>query len=123
MPGQVYRKLEEYLEKYQHVIVVDLSNAGWKIMMEKFLENYHDKGNGKNLFLVWEDGSVLSNPVSENVVVLSDEEYREIREIYSTYECSDRIRVLAEQKNYPNVFNYLKTGLLTEEECFDALIS
>jgi hypothetical protein len=123
MAGQIYKKLEEYLEKYQYIVVVDLTNADWKRLLEKALKKYNNECGRKNLFLVWEDGCGLSNPVYENVAILSDEEYREIREIYSTYECSDRIRVLAGQKNYPSVFNYLKTGLLTEQECFDALMS
>lgn len=49
--------------------------------------------------------------------ISNDEEDR-----YYLYEFSDKYRLISDSPIYPNLFNYLKTGLLTEEELLEALL-
>lgn len=44
-------------------------------------------------------------------------------ELYYLYEFTDEIFFITQTTvNYPNIFNFVKTGLLTEEEAYDALL-
>ena len=43
--------------------------------------------------------------------------------LYYLYEFDDDILFLAQNTlNYPNIFNFVKTGILTEEEAYEGLL-
>ena len=44
------------------------------------------------------------------------------RDLLYLYEYSDEIRLITDNPQFPNIINYVKTGLLTEEELLVALI-
>lgn len=47
----------------------------------------------------------------------------ELKSIYYLYEFTDDLIFLTEDtSNYPNIFNFVKTGILTEEEAYEGLL-
>ncbi len=46
----------------------------------------------------------------------------DIMSIYRMYDFSDKISVISEPDQYGSLFNYVKTGILTEKEMVDALL-
>ena len=52
---------------------------------------------------------------------LSKEEQEKYKRLYHLYEYTDDICVLEDNPLYPSLLNYVKTGLLTDEELNEAL--
>ena len=61
-------------------------------------------------------------PVRMNKISLDEEDYTELRQLYLTYEFSDKFRMISMDGNYGTIWNYVKTGLLTPEEAVEALL-
>ena len=54
--------------------------------------------------------------------VITKEYYNEINKLYRSYEFSDKIQMIVNSKQYGSILNYLSTGILSEEEFFEALL-
>ena len=61
-------------------------------------------------------------PVHMNKISLDEETYTTLRQLYLTYEFSDKFRMISMDGNYGTIWNYVKTGLLTPEEAVEALL-
>ena len=48
---------------------------------------------------------------------------RDILRLYQMYEFTDKIIVISDNYQYPNMFNYIRQGILTEDELVDALFN
>lgn len=65
--------------------------------------------------------------ISENIYKALNEKAiikditEEVKNQYYLYEYSDKIQVITNNPQYPSMFNYIKTGLLTEAEMREAL--
>lgn len=53
---------------------------------------------------------------------ISDYQFKYIKEIFYTYEVSDKLVYLSNDITYGTVMNYVKTGLMSEEEMLKALL-
>ena len=60
-------------------------------------------------------GKLLVN----NVCSLTNTELN--KNLYYLYEYTDDINVIVDTSQYPSLLNYVKTGLLTEDEMLEAL--
>lgn len=58
---------------------------------------------------------------SKIVKVITDEEIFDLLKLYKMYEFSNRFYVVSDSEQYGNVFNYIRNGIITEEEMADAL--
>ena len=56
------------------------------------------------------------------IVGLGMEDFFELTNLYSKYEFSNRISLLSREANYGSLFNYLDTGLITEDEMITAIL-
>lgn len=64
-----------------------------------------------------------SDCISRSVgIILDKDDLKNIDKYYYLYEYSDDITVITDNPQYPNMFNYVKTGILTEEEMIQALL-
>lgn len=64
-----------------------------------------------------------SDCISRSVgIILDKDDLKNIEKYYYLYEYSDDITVITDNPQYPNMFNYVKTGILTEEEMLQALL-
>ena len=61
-------------------------------------------------------GKLLVN----NVCSLTNTELN--KNLYYLYEYTDDVNVIADSSQYPTLLNYVKTGLLTEDEMLEALL-
>ena len=55
-----------------------------------------------------------------NVCSLTNTELN--KNLYYLYEYTDDINVIVDTSQYPTLLNYVKTGLLTEDEMLEALL-
>ena len=54
---------------------------------------------------------------------ISDREREELEQLYRTYEFSNRFQVVSDHFQWGSLMNYVKTGMVTMEEFFEALLS
>lgn len=52
----------------------------------------------------------------------NDKQLYEFKKYYYLYEYSDNIQLITDNPQYPSMLNYVKTGILTEEEMIQALL-
>lgn len=53
---------------------------------------------------------------------ITAEEEKDLILLYHTYEFSDRFRLITDTDAYGSLWNYVRTGVLTQEEAFRALL-
>lgn len=54
--------------------------------------------------------------------IKNSEEIKEYDKYYYLYEYSNQIQLISDNPQYPSMLNYVKTGLLNEEEMIEALL-
>lgn len=59
------------------------------------------------------------NEHHKNILFLDNEE---MYQLYNTYEFSDKVKCLTESKQYGNIFNFVRNGVITLDEAIEALI-
>ena len=59
---------------------------------------------------------------TNNYTEINDGQFKYIKEIFNTYEASDKLIFLSNDVPYGTLINYVKTGLMTEEEMLEALL-
>lgn len=89
-----------------------LNDEGILILYEEAV----DDGGLPGMLAEFSDGCVCT------VRRLSQEEAQELTELYFTYEFTDNFIMAMENPMYASVFNYVKNGVLTAEEAWQALI-
>ncbi len=98
-------------------------DAGWFREIE-FAVNTHEKivvcGKDNDSLVLLRKMPGLQNRI--RVVELESGDMADFLRFYKMYEFSDRICVLEETKQYGSLLNYLKTGLLSQEEYSEALL-
>ncbi len=112
------RKLRNYINQYDSIFVIKENNC-IGITFSKLLPRQVER---KILFLVKEPITTDIPDCSIDILLISDEEYYEIENMYYLYEFSDRIHIISRNSQYGSLDNYISNGLLTEEEAFLALL-
>ena len=60
----------------------------------------------------------------KDIWCVQDEKQDELVSLYHMYEFTDNMTILDPTiYNYPNIFNFIKTGILTEKEAEEAIIN
>lgn len=113
-------KLEQLLKENSKVLLLPSENSNSEALM-KFLEKYVDFMKERKVLLLTD--MQTSGWESDRICHVSTDEAESIITLYDTYEFSDRFLIWrTENIHYGNLLNYVKNGLLTEEECFRALL-
>lgn len=66
---------------------------------------------------------VLGGAPQEGIRIISEQELEEILNLFRLYEFTDNLQVIGESQNFGGLLNYVKTGVLTEMEFFEAFFS
>jgi hypothetical protein len=88
------KQLQQWLQEYEKIVIVDVTLL--KRLSQLKLEN-------------------------EKVVYAQEGQSEEIVDLYRTYEFSDRVIYVSKESNYGTLYNYVKTGVLSEEEFLDSI--
>lgn len=76
---------------------------------------------GVNILII--DLDEITNLRKEQVEPLEKEENLEIvNKYYFLYEYTNKVTLISDNPQYPSMLNYVKTGILTEEEMIEALL-
>lgn len=79
--------------------------------------------NGRVIINQCEFDENINNKLKNYNYELSSACKERIAELYNLYEFSDEILMINSTPLYPSLFNYVKTGILTEEEMIQALFN
>lgn len=85
------------------------------------LSNYPKGRFNKKVLLLLED-SVCGHPDGIDCIKLDEESCIALRQLYHTYEFSNKFRVLSAKNNFGTIWNYIKTGILSPEEAATAFL-
>lgn len=116
---EIVKVLEEYIIQYDCVFVFQDDSSEMKRICNSFCGSDALKNAGKKIMIL---ATSEYTPVNGNFMRISSEEYGKIQEIYNLYECSDRLQIISGNSQYGNLLNYVKTGLLSEEQVYEALL-
>lgn len=116
--GLLHKKLHEYNRVF---LVTHLSpSEEWKQICAMLPALKKEITDNRLLFLI-EEG--ITCPEDASCVVLSHEDARELYQLYLTYEFSDKFSFLSGNMKYGTIFNYVESGILSEEEAVKAILS
>lgn len=112
--------LETNLNVYDKIIFIVNNSIEGNDLFSEFINSDAIKKNKKKIMIM----SSESSEESENYAYykLSKAEEERLMKLYLTYEFSDRFQMLAHDNNFGNIFNYVKTGVMTLEEVFEAIL-
>lgn len=120
MSDNTIKKLKQVLNKYGKVLLIPSGENSGELF-RKLSEQYGKLLETHNILLLTDIPD--REMQSDRIYRISAEEMERIRTLYDTYEFSDHFRVLQPMtKHYGNLMNYVKNGVLTEEECFQTLL-
>ncbi len=112
--------LTKLLEENSKVLLVSAEDSDMDIASK--LSCAYKSLVEKNNVLILTDMQHLKEH-SDRIYIISTQEAEIFRKLYETYEFSDRFAVLSPaDTNYGTLLNYVKSGLLTEEEWFRTLL-
>lgn len=103
--NELCKRIEENLKEYDLILLVETEDRG---------------GSGS----LWErlSHSKAFQKSGKKTLLLPLKEYEEPALVYSTYEFSDRFKVIKSSSRYGSLMNFVDSGLLTEEEAFEAIL-
>ena len=110
-------KLEEALIQYDRIILLDKTVT----LRRDQICQYLDTLGGKRNILLLGTEEFICNANNCRYYQITDEEEKGLQKLYFTYEFSDRLIVLSKSLMYGDIWNYVETGIMTEEEAFRAL--
>lgn len=122
-------ELKEDIDKYNKIIIWHISSVPmWQLFKDFYrlmIEN--DYQNILCIYttdLNYEDEREIISDSKQRIIVEKPEKQQmnEVMEIYHMYEFTDKIHIVSENLQYPNMLNYVTTGMLTEEEFYKALL-
>lgn len=113
-------KIEQAVEKYEKIFLFDCQDERTAKLAENFCKSISYKNLTKKILVMSNTGFL--NEKMADCQKLSEKEYNDLCKLYSMYEFSDRFQIIAGSSQYGNLQNYITTGLLTEEEMFEALL-
>ena len=111
--------LEEDLEKYDRIILVDQHKVDRR-MVDAFFESESLRDTDKKTLVLSETCGRECNHVTWRCI--EEREIQEIENLYYMYEFSDRFLYFPGEPNCGGLLNYVETGILTVDEAFSAFM-
>lgn len=115
---EIVARLQRYLNKEDMVILIDTdgSNPLTEILCRSEIPEKS-----------WKRAVILSaanfprKPGRHSYQTVSEKEMNMLLKLYRLYEASDKLFLLSDSKNYGSIWNYVNSGLISEEEMLEAL--
>lgn len=114
---KIISELEKDIKQYKQVLLYLLDEGE---MLKKLAESDSYKRYGASLKIY----SVCTSEIEkiENLQVVSNQEAEDILKYYHMYEFSDRFKIIENHVQYGGLLNYVKNGMITEEEFMEAIL-
>ena len=113
-------KVEKYLEEYSSIILFDDRNEDINRCEHAFFANGSVLCADTKIMVMGMKNDV---DVDERVYkVIPEQEYNLILWLYRMYEFTDKLRIVSGFSQFGSMLNYLSTGIITQEEYFEALL-
>lgn len=104
--------LKADLINFKQVVLLDYKNLNLDFLCSKV-------GSTELIFYI--PCYIMSESHQDNIRILKKTESEELIKLYHLYEFSDKFRLLSNNENYGGIINLLNTGVLTEDEMYEAL--
>ena len=113
--NEIRKRLRMTIDLGNIVIIFDYDNLDIMQLLSQKLVS-------KNIFNVeiWQSIDKKSNIKLSKYV--SKAVIDKVINLYCMYDFSDKVFVISDTNQYGNIFNYIKTGILTRQEMVDALL-
>lgn len=115
----IIEDISEYLKKYDRILLlIDID-------ITSFCKSEALKNTTKKVLILSNADIDHTNHMNHSNCAyrrLTGEELEALQRMYNMYEFSDRFQVLSDSPQYGGLLNYVKTGLMTEEDVFQALL-
>lgn len=109
--------IEELLKEYNKIILVNDITSQEEKLWQHILHNSKMLYEKKVLFLISED-----MPCNQDICMnISKQDADELKRLYLMYEFDDNFQLFSSGKHYGSLLNYVKTGVLTMDECMEAM--
>lgn len=118
-------KLKRYLKEYNKIVIFDCDNLKDKEILDRFLLYVSKSGIFKSILIIAAECSnseIINLDCKIDIIIFSQQELEAFFEVYNMYEFSDKFTLVTNKCQYPSLLNYMSTGLLTENEFFQALM-
>ncbi len=113
-------KLEKYLEEYSSIIIFDDRNEEISRYKLAFFESDLKAYEQKKILIMGLKNDV--DTAKKEYKIITEQEYSSILQLYRMYEFTDKLRIVSHFLQFGSMLNYLSTGIITEEEYFEALL-
>ena len=114
------KKLEKYLEEYSSIIIFDDRNEEIRKYKLSFFEREMELSDQKKIMVMGLKDDVTADKWGYKII--TEQEYNFILRLYRMYEFTDKLRTVSYFLQFGSMINYLSTGIITEEEYFEALL-
>ncbi len=117
MEKEFTKNMQSIIRAYEKVLFLPYASSEIVSMFRDY-----SKGCLKNkiLLLMKEEADCGLNDIY--CMYLNRHEYIDLKNLYHTYEFSNKFSISSEDSNFGKIWNYVKTGLLTPEEALAALL-
>ncbi len=121
--NKIIYQVKKYIEDGVTIVTVDCDAFKMSFINKLILYIQRQKAEQNFMILIYGHTKQASLLKDESYVkLLTQEEYYSIQRIFGMYEFSNHILMLYNSNLYPVLFNYIKIGIMTEEEVFEALL-
>lgn len=112
--------IEQYLIMYDRVLIFDDMQEEIQAILTKLYQTLSIGETQKKILILSMQNGVSVGTVEHKQI--SPEEYQRILQFYNMYEFSNRVEVIAKNAQYGSILNYVKTGLLTEDDLLQIIL-
>lgn len=119
--------LKKGIEKYNKVFIWNISSEDIWCTFVRFYNMIIEK-EYDDIFIMYticynqKDRGLNNSNDRIMVKQISMSDYDNIMNIYYMYEFTNKVQIIAENSPYPSIWNYFKTGLMTEKQIFEVLL-
>lgn len=120
---EVIKNIKETLEKFDMVLMIKDGSGVSENLTRDICNSQALNETSKRVLIL--SGVDISDTENHSYYFrrIHRREQEIIEQIYSMYEFSDRFKIISESQQYGSILNYVKSGLLTMEEVFRALLN
>ena len=108
--NEIIHELENYLTEYDCIILLISHNISIRAVVDIYREHFALE-NGRMLILTT-PRKEYENDRRTEYSIISNEKQNQLRDLYYTYEFSDKFIVIDESKQYGSLHNYVKAGII-----------